>query len=152
MKLSEQEILDCAEYPYKVGDGCDGASDTWTYKHLKVVNGTTMNFNLPYENTDQNQCVLNRPKVPESAVVDFVALTPYDEENMKYHLATVGPIAVTIWMAPSFLRYKSGIYEDTLGECAGRTVNHGVLIVGYGSAPCNGRDSCDYWFVEYFIV
>lgn len=128
MKLSEQDILDCAEYPYKVDEGCYGGSDTWLYTHLKKVNGTTMNFNYPYENTDQNTCDLTRARVPESKVIDFVSLTPFDEENMKYHLATVGPIAVTIWMAPSFLRYKSGIYEDNLNECSGRGVNHGIKI------------------------
>lgn len=145
VKLSEQDILDCAKYPYKSDEGCDGGVDSWLYTYLKKVGGATMGFNYPYENTDQKTCDLGRPKVPESKVVDFVALTPYDEENMKYHLATVGPIAVSVWMSPSFMRYQSGIYEDTKFECSGRGLNHGMLIVGYGSAPCNGRVSCDYW-------
>lgn len=126
MKLSEQELLECITDPTNTGyAGCRGGGDNWVYNHLKNVGGVTMAYNYGYLQNDQIQCNHNaRVKVPESKVVDYVSLTAGDEENMKYHLATVGPIAVAIYMSPSMASFSYGIFDDPANECATYIVNH----------------------------
>lgn len=128
MKLSEQELLECITDPTNSGyAGCHGGGDNWVYNHLKNVGGVTMEYNYGYLQNDKIQCNhVARVKVPESNVVDYVALTSGDEENLKYHLATVGPIAVAIYMTPSMASFSYGIFNDPENECVNYTVNHMV--------------------------
>lgn len=130
MKLSEQELLECITDPTNSGyAGCRGGGDNWVYNHLKNVGGVTMEYNYGYLFNDKIQCNHNaRVKVPESKVVDYVSLTAGDEENLKYHLATVGPIAVAIYMSPSMSSFSYGIFDDPKNECANYQVNHLVRI------------------------
>lgn len=55
-------------------------------------------------------------------------------------VATKGPVAVAL--DASYLgSYASGIYTDT--RCSADGLNHGALIVGYGT-----EDDQDYWIVK----
>lgn len=150
IKLSEQELLECVTDPTNLGyGGCRGGNENWVYNHLKNVGGVTMNYNYRYSADDRITCSNSRQKIVESKVVDYVTLTRGDEQNLKYHLATVGPITVEIFVAQSFRDYTSDIYIANSTDCPGQgEVNHLVLLVGYGSAPCNGLVSCDYWILK----
>ena len=68
-------------------------------------------------------------------------LTPNDEENLKKAVALIGPVAVKIHVNENFLAYRSGVFYDR--TCVGR-VNHGVLVVGYGTDSVAG----DFWIVK----
>ena len=74
----------------------------------------------------------------------FVDIPSGDENALKVAVATVGPVSVAIDATkPSFMSYSSGIYyEPTCGNGL-ESLDHAVLVVGYGSEE--GRD---YWIVK----
>lgn len=60
-----------------------------------------------------------------------------NENVIKQTLATVGPLAVAINASPkSFNFYKSGVYNDK--SCVKTVLNHGVVLVGYGTDKIAG--------------
>lgn len=63
-----------------------------------------------------------------------------DEEALLEATATVGPISIAM-DASNIDFYESGVFTDA--ECDISDLNHGVLIVGYGTE--NGQD---YWIVK----
>jgi len=64
------------------------------------------------------------------------------EAELLNAVATKGPIPVQIDASKSsFQLYKSGVYYDA--TCSSSSLNHAVLIVGYGST--NGQD---YWIAR----
>uniref|UniRef100_A0A8C2TW15 Cathepsin S n=1 Tax=Coturnix japonica TaxID=93934 RepID=A0A8C2TW15_COTJA len=71
----------------------------------------------------------------------YVELPYADEAALKDAVANVGPISVAIDAAqPTFFLYRSGVYDDPL--CT-QEVNHGVLVVGYGTL-----NEKDFWLVK----
>uniref|UniRef100_A0A915DNW6 Peptidase C1A papain C-terminal domain-containing protein n=1 Tax=Ditylenchus dipsaci TaxID=166011 RepID=A0A915DNW6_9BILA len=67
----------------------------------------------------------------------------YDEQALKEAVARVGPVSVIIDAShQSFQFYSDGVYDDP--ECDPDNLDHGVLIVGYGSDPEYG----DYWLIK----
>lgn len=63
-----------------------------------------------------------------------------NEAALLEAVATEGPVSVGI-DASYLASYSSGIYSDSL--CSPYGLNHGVLVVGYGSE--NGND---YWIIK----
>jgi C1A family cysteine protease len=59
-----------------------------------------------------------------------------DEVALVNAVKTIGPIAVAIFSSSNFNFYKSGVFYDS--ACIGKTVNHAVVVVGYGAL--NGKD------------
>lgn len=63
-----------------------------------------------------------------------------DEASLLEAVATEGPVAVAM-DATYLAQYSSGVYTDE--NCDPSGINHGVLVVGYGTE--NGQD---YWIIK----
>ena len=72
----------------------------------------------------------------------LVDIAEGDENALKKAVATVGPVSVAIDASHfSFQFYHSGVYDEP--ECSTITLDHGVLVVGYGT-----YQGVDYWLVK----
>jgi len=61
---------------------------------------------------------------------------------MKEFLYTNGPLAIAINADP-FQYYIGGIIDEDEWSCDPEGLNHGVVLVGYGS-----EDGLDYWIIR----
>jgi len=71
------------------------------------------------------------------------------EALIKSYLPVKGPIAAVIdGSGDGFKNYKSGVYYDP--DCSQETddLDHGLLLVGYGSDPKEG----DYWIAVSILA
>lgn len=67
-----------------------------------------------------------------------------NECKLMEAVAKVGPVAVAIDASqPSFQFYKGGVYYEP--KCASGRMDHGVLVVGYGTDADSGAE---YWLVK----
>lgn len=63
---------------------------------------------------------------------------------MKQAVATIGPVSIAIDAShESFQFYSSGVYYEQ--ECDSQNLDHGVLVVGYGT---DSETNQDYWLVK----
>ena len=72
-------------------------------------------------------------------------------QSWKKHttaVALVGPLSASIKATNDFFFYKYGVFFDPACErsidLASKTINHAVLLVGYGTDPAGG----DYWIIQ----
>jgi hypothetical protein len=77
---------------------------------------------------------------------DFRLIEKGNEQNMKEVVASIGPVCVNIEATrENFMFYKQGIFVDR--NCTDKKLNHGMLVVGYGSEEIEGQ-KIDYWIVK----
>ncbi|CAH1392196.1 unnamed protein product [Nezara viridula] len=136
--LSEQQLIDCDR---GLDNGCGGGLAFHAFRYLKD-RGLQSEDTYPYEAKD-NKCRFNERKVVNGTKVrSWTIIRNGDLDALQKAVATVGPISVSInTKSKSFRFYGGGIL--TGDGCDPSSVNHAVLLVGYGSE--NGKD---YWIVK----
>lgn len=141
LAFSESNLIDCAD-----GE-CHGCMGGWSDKALSfVIQKQGGHFNLlseyPYTPAQKTCEFEKHQKV--SQITDVQMLAQGDEENLKEHIATVGPVAISVDCSQySFQLYTSGIYDEK--NCHKYTYNHAMGIVGYGFDDDLKKD---YWIVR----
>jgi C1A family cysteine protease len=137
--LSEEELVDCS---YSEGDdGCIGGLMDNAFKYV-MSNGLTSEDDYPYASMfgTNNTCNSSYPRVLPP-ILGYVDVSP-DEESLL-QAVTLQPVSVAIEAdQPSFQFYTSGVLSDS--GC-GERLDHGVLVVGYGTDTVTGLD---YWIVK----
>lgn len=140
VSLSEQNLVDCST---KYGNnGCEGGLMDNAFTYVKDNKGIDTEKSYPYEAQD-DKCRYN-PKQSGATDKGFVDIPEGDEAKLKLAVATVGPVAVAIDAGhESFQFYKRGVYYEK--QCGNQPdeLDHGVLVVGYGTE--SGKD---YWLVK----
>jgi C1A family cysteine protease len=136
---SEQHILDCGVR------GCQGGwhSDVWPLS--KTFNGVveTSNFNA-YTAIKSATCN-NSVSVDSRAIVDYWEDFPRNNEaNLPCYLNSNGPVFATLWAAKDFRYVAGGVYRNTDGTCANNSLNHAVVITGYGTTSTG----IPYWILK----
>ncbi|CAL1271802.1 unnamed protein product, partial [Larinioides sclopetarius] len=127
LSLSEQNLVDCSTLDGN--SGCDGGVVDYAFDYIKHHGIDTEN-SYPYMGKDQ-ECNFKKQNVG-ATLTGYVDIPTSDEEALKKAVATVGPVSVAInAKGYGFMFYKSGVYD--VSDCDPKNLNHGVLVVGYGS-------------------
>lgn len=132
--LSQQSMLDCAPNPdHCGGEGkCTGATVELGLNYIAdaTARGTGGMFALddvPYTGDDGPGCEdLAAGKRPTVGIEGWTKLPTNDYRAVMNALAKVGPLAIAVG-ADNWNLYEKGIFKATSA-----TVNHAVLLVGYG--------------------
>ncbi|CAG9864912.1 unnamed protein product [Phyllotreta striolata] len=136
ISLSEQNLVDCAK------DHCSGCEGGWMDKAMEYIqlNGIMTEQQYPYQAID-SYCRFNSSD-SSVKVQSHVYVKTGDENDLKAAVAAQ-PVSVAIHVTYMFQFYKQGILNDLTCQNDYNSLNHAVLVVGYGSSSGG-----DYWIVK----
>lgn len=141
ISLSEQNLVDCSK---KYGNmGCDGGLMENAFRYIRDNHGLDTENSYPYEAHDAKCRFKNRTVGADDK--GFVAIPSGDEARLTKAIALKGPVSVAIDASQeSFRLYESGVYDEPACGNQEDNLDHGVLVVGYGTDPIHG----DYYLVK----
>ncbi|OAF65054.1 hypothetical protein A3Q56_07229 [Intoshia linei] len=137
VSFSEQELVDCDD----TDNGCNGGLPTNAFEKIKVLGGIEAETQYPYH-PYKTMCMFTKKKIIAVVKSDYVI--EKNENVLKKVLRQVGPISIGI-NADSLQFYTGGIHNPT--NCDPYMLDHGVLIVGYGTEIINSKN-VDYWIIK----
>ncbi|KAL0298876.1 UNVERIFIED_CONTAM: putative cysteine protease RD19D [Sesamum radiatum] len=148
LNLSEQQLVDCdhacdAKERRACDDGCMGGLMTNAYKYLIEAGGIEEEESYPYTGK-RGECKFKPEKVAVR-VANFTTI-PINENQIAAHLVRHGPLAVGL-NAVFMQTYIGGVSCPLI--CGKRWLNHGVLLVGYGS---RGYSILRLGYKPYWII
>jgi len=144
--LSEQQLVDCDhecmtyEGEQSCDAGCEGGLMPNAFKYVINNNGIGTEQEYPYAGIDQN-CAKN---YTDGAQISAWNMVPSNETQMAAYLVNVGPLSIAV-DAELWQFYFGGVFDF---PWCGTTLDHGVLIVGYGTATDWLGQSVDFWNVK----
>ncbi|XP_022144382.1 cysteine protease RD19A-like [Momordica charantia] len=150
VSLSEQQLVDCDHEcdPEEYGAcdaGCNGGLMNSAFEYILKAGGLEREEDYPYTGTDRGPCKFQNGKVAAS-VANFSVISK-DAEQIAANLVKNGPLAIAI-NAVFMQTYIGGVSCPYI--CSKRNLNHGVLLVGYGSgafAPIRLKEK-PYWIIK----
>ncbi|KAL1221725.1 putative cysteine protease RD19D [Cardamine amara subsp. amara] len=149
LSLSEQQLVDCDQGcdprdKKACDDGCGGGLMTNAYGYLMGAGGLEEERSYPYTGK-RGHCKFDPEKIAVK-VVNFTNI-PLDENQITANLVRHGPLAVGI-NAVFMQTYIGGVSCPLI--CSKRKVNHGVLLVGYGSKGFSllRLSNKPYWIIK----
>lgn len=137
--LSEQELVDCATgYAYG-SHGCNGGQMEGGFKFV-IENGQCLSSSYPYiSGTTKNGGSCQKCS-SIAHVASCTDVKPNDQVSLKAAVAKQ-PVSIAIEADTAYFQsYASGVL--TSSSC-GTNLDHGVLIVGYGT-----ENNIKYWLVK----
>lgn len=138
VSLSEQQLVDCSK---RYGNlGCKGGLMDAAFQYV-IDNSLCTESEYPYTSgttKESGTCSSNC-----AGVVSVISCTDVEANNQitLKEAVSMGPVSVAIEADTRVFQFYSG--GVITGTSCGTTLDHGVLIVGYGSE--NGQD---YWLVK----
>jgi C1A family cysteine protease len=133
--FSEQQLIDCSG---SYGTyACNGGVMTAAFKYTRDY-GVELGTVYPYTGT-KGTCKFDKTKVVFKNI-GWVSVTANNNVQLAAAVATRPVSAAVQADASVFQFYKGGIID---GTACGTSLNHGILIVGYGSE--NGKD---FWIIK----
>lgn len=146
VELSEQQLVDCSGK--FENQGCNGGLMDNAFEYVKENGGVDTEDSYPYH-AHQGRCHFKK-KTVATRCSGYNDIKTGDEEALKEALATVGPISIAIDATEDvFMLYKEGVLVDTTCGNSADTLDHGVLLVGYGTdKTARNGEGQDYWIVK----
>lgn len=141
VSLSEQNIMDCTNNTKYDQDACEGG---WPYVALQYIidnKGIDTEESYPYEGKN-DVCRYNAAHAG-ATVQSYVQIQSGNEKELMEAVTKYGPVSVGIQCTNNFQLYLGGVLVDPLCDQNRDTIDHAVLVVGYGTE--NGQD---YWLVK----
>ncbi|CAL7951168.1 unnamed protein product [Xylocopa violacea] len=141
LSLSEQELVDCDS----LDEGCNGGYMSNAYKAIERLGGLELESDYPYD-AENEKCHFNRDEALVQ-VVSSVNITS-NETEMAQWLVKNGPISIAI-NANAMQFYIGGVSHPLHFLCSPNSLDHGVLIVGYGTSkyPLFHKE-LPYWIIK----
>eukprot|EP00437_Effrenium_voratum_P027616 CAMPEP_0181411618 /NCGR_PEP_ID=MMETSP1110-20121109/7975_1 /TAXON_ID=174948 /ORGANISM="Symbiodinium sp., Strain CCMP421" /LENGTH=402 /DNA_ID=CAMNT_0023534257 /DNA_START=83 /DNA_END=1292 /DNA_ORIENTATION=- len=138
--LSYKELVDCVENPQHCGGdgGCGGATGELAFQYISQ-HGLSASESYTGDREATERCKTGS----RSAVIkanSFVKL-PVNKLNPLMMAIQHGPVVVSVDGGP-WGSYESGVFNGCRRDA---TVNHAVLLVGYGH---DATVNMDYWLVR----
>merc|ERR1711959_103660 len=135
VSLSEQQLVDCSTDNH----GCGGGAMDLAFKYLKDSDSCTegsYSYNGKAGTCKASSCTVG---IPSGSVTGYYDV-PTDDMNALMEAVSRQPVSVGIQADQiAFQLYSKGILSQTCGD----RLDHGVLLVGYGS-----ENGVDYWRVK----
>lgn len=131
LRVSEQQLIDCS---WQQGDnGCDGGEDFRAYSYLQSVGGISLDEDYGGYLGADGKC--HDTDVPLRVQINgFVNVTSNDPDALQLAVFENGPVTIGIDASqPSFSFYSSGVYYDANCGNTPDSLDHQVLVVGYGT-------------------
>ena len=143
LSFSEQELVDCDNFKNGGKDhGCNGGLMDNAFKWIEKNHGLCLEEDYQYvsgETKTAGTCDKSCSPVEGSVIIDYYDVPASSDSDMMYALSKQ-PVSVAIQAdQKDFQLYKSGVFT---GEC-GTKLDHGVLLVGYGS-----EENGDYYLLK----
>jgi len=140
--LSEQQFVDCDSNDH----GCQGGLPSLAYQYAQ--SNALCTYSSYRYTAAQGKCSTASCKVgiPKGAVKGFKGLAPVARlipasEQAMMSAVSQQPVSVAIEAdQKTFQLYKGGVLKSTCGS----SLDHGVLVVGYGTDPEGG----EYWKIK----
>jgi len=145
VSLSEQQLVDCDKEcvtwqgQESCDAGCNGGLMWAAYQHIIKNGGIDTEQSYKYEGYD-GTCRFKNATI--GAKIKSWKFLPTDEAKLAAAVATDGPVAVAV-NADLLQFYSTGVIKTDSSECDPEALDHGVLIVGYGTAS-----GTPYWIVK----
>lgn len=139
--LSEQQLMDCSQ---KEGNqSCEGGLMDDAFQFIIDNKGICAEADYPYKAVDEKCQTTCTPvaQITSFADVAFDTKNPNDDTALMAAVQK-GPVSIAIEAdQPIFQMYTGGVIS---GPSCGTQLDHGVLLVGYGTDAKLG----DYWIVK----
>ncbi|CAH1109597.1 unnamed protein product [Psylliodes chrysocephalus] len=132
--LSEQQLVDCDK---EYNEGCNGGDMLTAFEYV-IKHGLNSEDEYPYEAED-GKC---RAKSGSVVQVKEGVSVEATESALRDAVGTVGPVSIAIYADP-FQLYNDGIFDKTTCYNDRDLLDHGVLVVAYGT-----ENGTQYWDVK----
>ena len=135
VSLSEQQLVDCSAA--EGNQGCNGGIMDNAFQYIIKNGGLCTESSYAYNGVTDSSC----SKCAEVAKISsFVDVTPKSTQALMVAVAQQ-PVSVAVEADGSDWQFYSG---GVLTDSCGVNLDHGVLVVGYGTDSAQG----DYWKVK----
>jgi C1A family cysteine protease len=147
--LSTQQLVDCDTN----NSGCNGG---WYTDAIKFFYTRLPAYESSYPYTAKEGTCAVGCEIKSAPVQVKGQVAKYDGDSI-YVLASQGPVAIAVYVDDNFYAYKSGIFTS---KCEVDSVNHAVVLVGYGIQQDDNNDDdnnndcleakvgTEYWIIQ----